>query len=220
MACVLETSYETKYQPEAHFLDKPEDWSSWFHEGEIRRGGRDGKAIPPGRAVPSRVEIGTRRKSLPDFFPITDEIGVSQAFRDVVEELEPGVHQFFPVDVRQRNGKEVEGKYYLFVCCQLIDTAVVAERSDVSKSEPSPGSQFWYYDLLSSIQYEEDPSYPIRHSGNPRVILDSSIIRNKHFWIERRLPRDLFVSNAARDRMQIAELEGFVVNDRYDVLEG
>lgn len=48
---------------------------------------------------------------------------VSSRFRDLVEQLEPGVHQFLPVDMyNSRGATEPFDRFFWFVVCTLIDS--------------------------------------------------------------------------------------------------
>jgi hypothetical protein len=46
--------------------------------------------------VSSEIRISDNHKKVPDVFPMPGCNAVNQRFKDLVEEFEPGVHQFFP----------------------------------------------------------------------------------------------------------------------------
>lgn len=48
-------------------------------------------------------------------------LGVPEIFRAKVEDLEPGVHQFFPIDVELRTGEHLAPQYYLLNCRTYLE---------------------------------------------------------------------------------------------------
>ena len=90
-----------------------------------------------GRAFSSRAHAHRRRSCkdgyLPDFGfgPWGGWQTVSQAFVDIVERLEPGVHQFLPiVETVDTNGYRLQKQYFLMNILQTVD-AVDVEHSSV-----------------------------------------------------------------------------------------
>ena len=60
---------------------------------------------------------------MPDFAAILGYQVVSDAFRALIEEFEPGVHQYIPVDVyKTRDGEERWGTWYWLNICNRIDS--------------------------------------------------------------------------------------------------
>ncbi|MCP4079959.1 MAG: hypothetical protein GY743_06910, partial [Planctomycetaceae bacterium] len=131
MAYIVFTSNEDRFRPDVKFINKPEEWKMVRGVGH----GRSGQGVPfePVDKAPREIEIDGKWKwkTLPDYFSIREDLGVSQAFKDILEEQEPGAHQFFPLDVRRKDGGPVEGQYYLFVVSVLLDTALIPEKSNV-----------------------------------------------------------------------------------------
>lgn len=109
---------------------------------------------------------------------------VSAAFRDLVEELEPGVHQFFPMTIEQSG--RVLGTHYLFVVCNRLDTI------DREKSVPPP-----------------PPGRPYRplRDGTDRLVFSAAAIGNHHAWIDK-FVRGTCISNTLFGRIRDAGLRG------------
>ena len=62
-------------------------------------------------------------KRIPDIWTSGTVQTASQAFKDLVDEVDPGVHQFIPVSLFE-NGSDKElthTKFYHFVCCRILD---------------------------------------------------------------------------------------------------
>ncbi|MCP4079957.1 MAG: hypothetical protein GY743_06900 [Planctomycetaceae bacterium] len=146
---------------------------------------RMGLPFHPADQAARDVVIGKKWKVLPDFFSINGEFGVSQAFKDLLEEMEPGVHQFFPLEIRRKDGGSVEGNYYVFVTCVLLDTALIPEKSNVVQK----GTYREYPDggIYDGLYYTA--SGP----GPDKFTLNRNVIGNHHAWVDKRLKRVFFL---------------------------
>ena len=49
-------------------------------------------------------------------------VGVNEPLKDVIERLEPRVHQFFPLEIRKPRGKVYPGSYYTLLIGQYCDS--------------------------------------------------------------------------------------------------
>ena len=106
---------------------------------------------------------------------LTDTIGiggtcVSEKFRSAVESVEPGVHDFLPLELRygSRETYEVHQYYYFHICRYL--TSIDAEHSNLKRSEtkiPGRGA----IPLLA------------KKSGFP-VIVNEEAVAGFHLWRE------------------------------------
>jgi hypothetical protein len=88
---------------------------------------------------PKRVQFESSHKTIPDFVPIHGRLSLSPEAKALIEELEPGVHQFLPVEIARRrstrpiyrlDGRILDTPYYVFFPQVMLD-AVWVERSDV-----------------------------------------------------------------------------------------
>jgi len=115
---------------------------------------------------------------------------VSPAFRELVERLEPGVHQFLPVRLETR-GKTVAEMFY-FVVCQRLDA--LDRNACVPPLEE--GQRVW-----SGVSKPGD-----------KLVLDGRRIAGRHVWHDVH-NSSRFMSKALRDACDAAGLEGI----NYDV---
>ncbi|WP_193370427.1 imm11 family protein [Pelagibius marinus] len=83
--------------------------------------------------VPKRGILKSKHKRLPDVFPFKGGLVVCDAFREIVEDLEPTVHQFFPFSVISKRGQPVPGNtpYYVLNVTRKLD-AILVSRSNVT----------------------------------------------------------------------------------------
>lgn len=109
---------------------------------------------------------------------------VSDAFKSLLEELEPGVHQFFPMTIEQ--GGKVLGNVYLFVICNRLDTI------DRERTVPSP-----------------PPGRPYRphRDGTDNLVFSRQAIGDHHAWIDK-FVRGTCISNEFFDGVERAGLRG------------
>jgi len=125
--------------------------------------------------VPKEAYMGTTHKVIPDFVVISGIRGMSREARDLVEEFEPGVHQFIPVNiVRKRgnkpivrlDGRVLDEPYYLFNCMVWLDT-ILLDRSEVYKADIGNGVVTAYPDLTKP---------------EARIVLNREMISGHHVW--------------------------------------
>ena len=64
---------------------------------------------------------------------------LSARARDMIESLEPGIHQFFPIDIYDTNGVIREPRRYILNGCQCVD-AIVEGKHSIRKD----GTRFYY----------------------------------------------------------------------------
>ena len=57
-------------------------------------------------------------------------IAVNAALKAVIERLEPGVHEFFPFELRMPKGKTYPSQYYILRVCQYFDALSRADSLD------------------------------------------------------------------------------------------
>ena len=135
---------------------------------------------PTSGPLPSSGYTEKPRKRIPDY---TDRWGlqfVSENFRQVVEELEPGLHEFFPFQLRNgKRGDPAPQQYYvmnIMTQCDCIDY----EQGGVSVDRRHDGSITYF-----------SPER-ISHEG---MVLKSDIIVGKHLWRAKYLGGSFFISD-------------------------
>lgn len=76
--------------------------------------------------IPARARQKDKKK-IHDIFPMPSINAVSQRFRDLVEEYDPGVHQFFPLALRRKDDTPIEMPYYVFNCGRRLEALLVRQ---------------------------------------------------------------------------------------------
>lgn len=70
--------------------------------------------------IPTRLELEGPKRKITDIYSGYG-LFVDEKFRVAVEEFEPGVHQFFPVEFVWKDGSHAGNRYW-FVPCSRLDT--------------------------------------------------------------------------------------------------
>ena len=135
--------------------------------------------------VPKKLLWGDSRKAVPDFVNAPCPI-VSERVKGIIEKLEPGVHQFIPIDLYHRKVTEPFARYYWFVICKLIDPI------DEEKTT---------YELKMSPWAKGCGSYR-GIDGSGRFIYSVRKIGSHHLWREKHGYRQWMISEPLADRFE------------------
>ena len=100
----------------------------------------------------------TNTGRLNDMFIVNLACGISERLKDIIESVEPGIHQYLPLLMLQRNGKPFEEKYFILNICQSFEADIFPDlslRVFRKASSPFERPEVQYYDgerLLSAPQ--------------------------------------------------------------------
>lgn len=126
--------------------------------------GTSGLEIPES-AWPKHARLKTTRKALPHITNFSSLRAVSQAVKDLIEALEPDVHDFRHVEVVQKDGTQYPEAYFAFHCRRRFDDIVIWEESTVYSKEVGDRRRF---------------RLPYSHE---RVVIDGAGVWGAHCWI-------------------------------------
>jgi hypothetical protein len=120
------------------------------------------------RFWPKRARIMTDRKALPHWVGFCSMWGVSEDFRECVEELEPGVHEFREVEISRRDGSAFDERYYAINVRHMVKNAIDWDRTTAVSQE------------ARGIRIVRDP----RSQLSGRIIaIRAPTIAGLHLWI-------------------------------------
>lgn len=136
---------------------------------------------------------------LPDFLGPFD---VSDRVRAKIEEIEPGVHQFLPLEVNMPDGSTSEHKYWIFCVMNRLDTIIL---------EKSKFIQPYYYNQEKWPNYME---YEVVSGTKPIIALDKSKIAGKAAWAEYKFFKYLF-SDTFASWLDAENIKGWEANDSF-----
>jgi len=154
-----------------------------------------------------------------ELFDATNYIGMdllySERFRQAVEDIEPGVHQFLPVKVIGVDGDPYPGQWWSFRICQLID-AVNPVLGGLRRQDPGYAPPDEYTWVIKTGWRKGDPVEPddsdvyCRFALEPRkklAVYKDRIVGRAAWWDSRH--RRIFFSDELMARIEQDGLEGF-----------
>jgi hypothetical protein len=122
---------------------------------------------------PAEFRMMERAKSLGSIIHTVNRLlAVDAALHEIIERLEPGVHQFWPLRITTRTGKEYPVAYYGMVVRRFIDSFVPEQSAGLQVSEGSPTVYF--------------AIHPTKKWYGKLTVLESATA-GAHLWRERRL---------------------------------
>mgnify|MGYP004497773783 CR=1 FL=1 len=162
--------------------------------------GRAGGVRVDGSALPKRVTWKEPVDNPPPDVDDSPTLNLSEAAMRVVEALEPGTHQFFPVDYAGRGGRSL-GRRYWFVICNRI-ASVHPQLSNMVMSpiglwQPPEDAVRQGWELPPHV----DPAAP------PRFVIDLATVGCAQLWVDKHSGMRL-MSHTARNAFDEAGLTG------------
>ena len=167
-------------------VDDTPDGGRWISPGALTAG----RHILPD-FVPTKLRRGGPGIKRQPLLDVNKWDGVSplvpQVFKDILEELEPGVHQFFPMEYFEKTIKIGEG--YLFIVGNRLDTL------HETLCVPSRDERGFLGDTKKGDPYE--------------VVFSREKVNGYHAWTEKFIrSRNLMLSQTFGDKLQSRNLSG------------
>lgn len=78
-------------------------------------------------------------KQFGDFLGVSFWPVVSKKFREAIEHLEPGHHQFVEINLLYKSGKKSDEEYFIFNTIDNLDDTIDIKSSKISESSSLPG---------------------------------------------------------------------------------
>src|SRR5262249_19526423 len=112
------------------------------YRGEVARKFTEDRGPLEPHERPSEFRMMEARKSLASIIKTENRLlAVDATLQEIIETLEPGVHQFWPIRITLPKGQEYPGPYYGIVIRRFIDS-FVSEQSNFNQT--SKGSESFY----------------------------------------------------------------------------
>jgi hypothetical protein len=123
---------------------------------------------------PTKVEW-REQGAVPDVDTVRGLLVVAPRFREIVEQFEPGVHQFLPVDYLDGQGGVLARRYF-FIACNRLDSVDRAHTTMILfRGLWRPAS-----DLVRRWPEEIPPGFDV--NAAPRLVFSKAQIGDKHAW--------------------------------------
>ncbi len=149
-----------------------------------------GRPIEPTTVPKFLKRVGPSEHALLDFYSMAQNPVVTEAFKQIVEELEPGVHQFFKMQIVEENDKSLTpiGERYFLVACNRL---------------------FTLHDTLCEPPLREN-GWP--RSNHDRYVFSNHKIGKAHVWIDKRAsvagPIGCLISEELHARLAALNMSG------------
>jgi hypothetical protein len=147
----------------------------------------------PDSLFPHRATVAGRAKKPPHFLGIWMYYGVSQTVRDIIEALEPGVHQLVPIPVYLRSGEPTPMSYSVLNICSLVLQCVDFDRTSDH--------------FVSTMPDGTKRLYPKPSSHSP-IYIRGDAVRGLHLWRSRDLSDQMMISDCLMAELEAAKIQG------------
>lgn len=127
---------------------------------------------PPKEPVRARQEKSYKR-GLSDMFIVEGPVAVSDRFRQLVEEFEPGMHWFAPLIMERSTGELFDGQYWLFHIQQDVDCMLTNNDPGLFRDD---GDYVDYDGIVKKSIYCR-----LTEAGH-KVALSKPQIAGRHLW--------------------------------------
>ncbi len=173
--------------------------------GILHPGDRAVLTLPQDHEWPVAFQAERPIRSLGSLFKTINRVlAVDEAMKDLIEGLEPGIHQFRSITILQPNSEAFPGSYFTMIIGQFRDSFIPEPETEgtlwnrSSYLDPVKGRTFtgaYTFSALSAERYA-------------RLPLSSATIADAHFWRERNLiGPDFFISDALHGAIKKAKLK-------------
>ncbi|AOF92551.1 hypothetical protein BSY16_4992 (plasmid) [Sinorhizobium sp. RAC02] len=149
--------------------------------------------------LPNRIRfLATQRvRPLPDVLYQVPQYLATARFRDVVEAMEPGMHQLHPLTMMWKDDSAAPDRWIVHPT-QRIDTADRTQTTYVFTTNTARG---W--------SWRDDPSRQDKSIPQARFVIDSSKVAGRHFWVDKYFLVPVhFVSAEFRQACETAKITG------------
>jgi hypothetical protein len=163
-------------------------------------GSSHGKVPALSGPIPYRMRGGRLLKGgvLPDILAgrWSGNMIVSARVRKLIEDLDPVTHHFIPVNLTLKDGAQVDGQFFLFAAGDLVD-GVIAEKLDGTPVVFD--GRLGYYSV----------------AARPHVTFRREVVEKRAIWVDKYLPKKIFISDALFEEFQRLGLQRFetVISD-------
>lgn len=149
-----------------------DNWDVAYREVVSRKFSQNLGSLAP-HERPSEFRLMEKPKSLGSIINTVDRLlAVDTALHEIIERLEPGVHQFWPLRITTRTGAEYPVAFYGLVIGRYLDSFVPEQSTGLRESEGRPKT-------YSAI-------HPTKKAYS-ELTVSKSAVAGTHLWRELRL---------------------------------
>lgn len=154
--------------------------------------------------VPKQYKLDGKHTSLGSLIEFNNQIpGVDEELKNIIERLEPGVHDFYPITITMPKGAVYPKQYYILVIGQYLESFSI----DKSREFIDRDAELRKLDAFSD-QGGGKYSFSFHSKKYLNALTFSkAAIGKAHLWTERKLQRpEIILSDALHDEIAKAGL--------------
>ena len=161
------------------------------------------------RVVPDRAprkalwQVRKAEYAITDIASIFGQTVVSEKFRQLVESLEPDVHQFIPVDIYDKPGGAVSSRRYWLNVCRRKDCV-----------DPVRSKFEWVTDYSGVTGFWDDEAHP-----DSKLVFSKEKIGDMHLWVNPHLlvHKNFYASSSFMEAAKAAGITGMFFAEHPEV---
>lgn len=122
---------------------------------------------------------------------------ITEAVVNEIERLEPGVHQYFPVDVTLKNGSKGPRRWLLNICTAL-DSISLEHSPEIVVVKPLEDAKYhrsWQHRAKFNVMAAAT-------SGEIFITCDRKQVGSHHLWNEYKFEQSIFISDELSDAFE------------------
>jgi hypothetical protein len=154
---------------------------------------------------------------VPDFESSGSHIGVSERARTLIEQFEPGVHQFVPADYFSGKGELLERRHIMYVCNRIdsLDhdkTTFVLNTTYILPEYVEPGKEWTrsWQPVSAIVRWGDLNQIPphIPHDATSEFVFNRAQIGTHHLWCDKFLSGIVWLSDELAQAIRDSDLTG------------
>jgi len=179
------------------FSTSPPEWT-YVDSATAPPGFREHDFIPSLENLrdPIQIRLDKGSPDANDFARAPDDpnVVVSEAFKNVIQGVEPHAHHFLPVQLLRADQSADDRKFFILKVGTYLDDAIDVSQSDLG--------------IRTRIK---ERYYPLKNP--PRVMWRASKVKGRHLWADSKLKDHMAVSDEVYSQLQNCGLRGFVAKE-------
>jgi hypothetical protein len=148
-----------------------------------------GRPVDPATMPKLLERVGPKNYPLLDFYSMARNPVVNEAFKQAVEELESGVHQFFKIQIVQEGDKSLRPlteRYWMVICNRLVTL----------------------HDTLCEPPLKSNGGPDLSKRGPRRFVFSNQKIGGAHAWYDKKWGDGILISEQLHAKLAALNMSG------------
>jgi len=149
-------------------------------------------------------------RPMPDFHE-SHILNVSERAKALIEQFEPGVHQFVPVDFCDKDNRFLEHRYFMF-CGNRVDSLDHKRTTFVLKQYPKVSAWVNPKTLLRRGEIDLIPDH-IDPNETPKYVFNRVQIGHAHMWVDKYIDGSKWISDELAQALKAGSFTGLKLSE-------